>query len=131
MSLPPALTPARTLARTLACTLALAVNLHAGPGHAENIWSRTETPSGAPTYPTDETAAAVTPAAVAIEDPAPQASAPPAAAPYAVLAAAPNYNSWRGGPGAAYGAPTGGGFPLFCGSFGFGGGNRGGFTFGF
>ena len=122
-----------TLARALACSLALAVGLPAAPGHAENIWSRTEVPGGMATYPTPE-GLAVLEAAMASVAPAaaaPQVLTGPVPADYAVLAAAPDYNSWRGGPGAAWGAPSGGGFPFLCGSFGFGGGNRGGFSFGF
>lgn len=115
-----------------ALTLALAVSLFAMPGLAENVWSRTETPSGPATYPTPDTVALAL-ADAAPETPAPQASRPigqpQGPVPRMVLAAAPDFNSWQGGPG--YGAPTGGGFPFFCGSFGFGGRNGGGFSFGF
>lgn len=132
MSLP----PARSLTRTLASTLAVAVSLGAAPGYAENIWSRTEVPTGVATYPTPETVAVLEAAMTAGTTAAsaatvPQARTAPGPADYAVLAAAPDYNSWRGGPGAAWGAPSGGGFPFLCGSFGFGNGNRGGFSFGF
>lgn len=133
MSLPPA--PGLTTC-TLACSLAVAASLHAAPGYAENIWSRTEVPSEMATYPTPETLAVLeatrtTASGEGAETPVPAAMAPPAPASTVVLAAAPDYNSWRGAPGAAWGAPTSGGFPFLCGSFGFGGGNRGGFSFGF
>lgn len=90
----------------------VALCLCAGPGLADNVWSRTVTPTGDVTY----APAAFTPA------PAPQQATP---AP-TVLAAAPDFNRWSGGPGTGAG-----GFPSFCGQFGFGGGPGFGFSFGF
>ena len=121
---------------TMAGSLALAVSLYADPGHAENIWSRTDVPNGLATYPTPETLAVLETSVTAGTTAAPAATSPQGPTgqvppDYAVLAAAPDYNSWRGGPGAAWGAPSGGGFPFLCGSFGFGSGNHSGLSFGF